>query len=167
MALPINIEDLLGRNVVESNRIEYKSGWNPDSIYRTICAFANDFEDTVGNGVGNNSNVSEGTDGADDVTVKGRNVTVNVTEDVTDVTENVTENSADVTENVTEISSADKRRKELIQIMRKAPKITTDSIANMLSVSRMTVSRDINYLTSKGKLSREGGDKFGIWIVKD
>ena len=21
------------------------SGWNPDSIYRTICAFANDFED--------------------------------------------------------------------------------------------------------------------------
>jgi predicted HTH transcriptional regulator len=87
MALPINIEDLLGRNVVESNRIEYKSGWNPDSIYRTICAFANDFEDTVGNGVGNNSNVSEGTDGADDVTVKGRNVTVNVTEDVTDVTE--------------------------------------------------------------------------------
>jgi DeoR/GlpR family transcriptional regulator of sugar metabolism len=80
---------------------------------------------------------------------------------------NVTENSADVTENVTEISSADKRRKELIQIMRKAPKITTDSIANMLSVSRMTVSRDINYLTSKGKLSREGGDKGGIWIVKD
>jgi ATP-dependent DNA helicase RecG len=48
MALPINIEDLLGRNVVESNRIEYKSGWNPDSIYRTICAFANDFEDTCG-----------------------------------------------------------------------------------------------------------------------
>jgi DeoR/GlpR family transcriptional regulator of sugar metabolism len=37
----------------------------------------------------------------------------------------------------------------------------------MLSVSRMTVSRDINYLTSNGKLSREGGDKGGIWIVKE
>lgn len=45
MAIPINIEKLLGDNTVENNRIELKGGWNPDSIYRTICAFANDFED--------------------------------------------------------------------------------------------------------------------------
>jgi len=45
MAIPINIEKLLGGNTVENNHIELKSGWNPDSIYRTICAFANDFED--------------------------------------------------------------------------------------------------------------------------
>lgn len=45
MAIPINIEKLLGGNTVENNRIELKGGWNPDSIYRTICAFANDFED--------------------------------------------------------------------------------------------------------------------------
>lgn len=48
MALPINIEDLLGGLVVEGNRVEYKQGWNPDPIYRTICAFANDFDDTCG-----------------------------------------------------------------------------------------------------------------------
>ena len=48
MALPINIEDLLGGLIVESDRVEYKKGWNPDSIYRTICAFANDFEDNCG-----------------------------------------------------------------------------------------------------------------------
>ena len=48
MALPINIETLLGGRVVESNRVEYKTGWNPDAIYRTICAFANDFDDTCG-----------------------------------------------------------------------------------------------------------------------
>jgi ATP-dependent DNA helicase RecG len=48
MVLPINIDVLLGNSVVESNRIEYKAGWNPDSIYRTICAFANDFDDTCG-----------------------------------------------------------------------------------------------------------------------
>lgn len=46
MALPINIEYLIGGTVVESARLELKRGWNPDSIYRTICAFANDFEDT-------------------------------------------------------------------------------------------------------------------------
>lgn len=39
MALPINIEDLLNKRKVESNRIEFKSGWNPDKIYHTICAF--------------------------------------------------------------------------------------------------------------------------------
>ena len=49
MALPINIEDLLKKQKIESNRIEFKSGWNPDSIYHSICAFANDF-DNIGGG---------------------------------------------------------------------------------------------------------------------
>ncbi|MDE6755243.1 MAG: ATP-binding protein [Muribaculaceae bacterium] len=41
MALPINVEDLLRQRTVESNRIELRQGWNPDRIYRSICAFAN------------------------------------------------------------------------------------------------------------------------------
>lgn len=49
MALPINIEDLLNKRKVESNRIEFKSGWNPISIYHSICAFANDY-DNIGGG---------------------------------------------------------------------------------------------------------------------
>lgn len=49
MALPINIEDLLNKNKVESDRIEFKKGWNPVSIYRSICAFANDI-DNIGGG---------------------------------------------------------------------------------------------------------------------
>ena len=48
MKLPINIEELLGGRAVEGDRIEYKTGWNPDAIYRSICAFANDFDDTGG-----------------------------------------------------------------------------------------------------------------------
>lgn len=39
MALPINIEDLLSKRKVESNRIELKKGWNPTDIYHSICAF--------------------------------------------------------------------------------------------------------------------------------
>ncbi len=46
--LPINIRDLLERKTVEGERIEYKAGWNPDSIIRTLCAFANDFENIGG-----------------------------------------------------------------------------------------------------------------------
>ena len=49
MALPINVEDLLRQRKVESNRIEFKKVWNPDRIYRSICAFANDF-DNIGGG---------------------------------------------------------------------------------------------------------------------
>ena len=49
MALPINIEDLLRKQKIEGNRVEFKAGWNPDSIYHSICAFANDF-DNIGGG---------------------------------------------------------------------------------------------------------------------
>lgn len=48
MALPINVEDLLNKQKVESNRIEFKEGWNPISIYRSICAFANDIDNLGG-----------------------------------------------------------------------------------------------------------------------
>lgn len=45
----LNIEDLLRKQKIESNRIEFKKGWNPDTIYHSICAFANDF-DNIGGG---------------------------------------------------------------------------------------------------------------------
>ena len=48
MALAINIEDLLNKQKIESNRIEFKNGWNPASIYHSVCAFANDFDDLGG-----------------------------------------------------------------------------------------------------------------------
>ena len=46
--LPINLTDLLRQRTVEGERIEYKAGWNPDAIVRTLCAFANDFENLGG-----------------------------------------------------------------------------------------------------------------------
>lgn len=41
--LPINIHDLILQRTIESERIEYKTDWNPESVMHTICAFANDF----------------------------------------------------------------------------------------------------------------------------
>jgi len=46
--LPTNLKDLLHQRKVEGERIEYKTGWNPDPIMRTLCAFANDFENLGG-----------------------------------------------------------------------------------------------------------------------
>jgi len=48
MPLPINISELLKGRIIEHDRIEFKEGWNPDAIYRSICAFANDIENIGG-----------------------------------------------------------------------------------------------------------------------
>ena len=37
MAHAINIKKLLNRRKIESNRIEFKKGWNPGSIYHNMC----------------------------------------------------------------------------------------------------------------------------------
>ena len=48
MTLPVNISNLLSGKSVESERIEYKEGWNPPAIYRSVCALANDFSNIGG-----------------------------------------------------------------------------------------------------------------------
>ena len=47
-ALSINIDHLLQRRTIESERVEYKAGWNPESVLHTIGAFANDFHNLGG-----------------------------------------------------------------------------------------------------------------------
>ena len=36
MALPINIEELLSGRVVETERLEFKEGWNPLAVLHTM-----------------------------------------------------------------------------------------------------------------------------------
>lgn len=48
MPLPINLNQLLNGQVVEWERLEFKTGWNPESILHSICAFANDLHNWGG-----------------------------------------------------------------------------------------------------------------------
>ncbi len=48
MALPININELINGSTVEWERIEFKKGWNPEQVLKTITAFANDFNNWGG-----------------------------------------------------------------------------------------------------------------------
>ena len=48
VALPINIDSLLRWRTIESERVEYKAGWNPESVLHTLGAFANDFHNLGG-----------------------------------------------------------------------------------------------------------------------
>src|SRR5581483_6464715 len=45
---PVRFADLLGGRKIESDRLEFKEGWNPAAIFRTVCAFANDFHNYGG-----------------------------------------------------------------------------------------------------------------------
>ncbi len=46
--LPINLNSLLHHRTIESERVEYKAGWNPEAVLHSICAFANDFHNLGG-----------------------------------------------------------------------------------------------------------------------
>ena len=40
MSILINIDDLLSGSIVEGTLMEFKKGWNPGTIMRSVCAFA-------------------------------------------------------------------------------------------------------------------------------
>lgn len=48
MALAININELINGQVIEWERLEFKRGWNPEDVIRTLCAFANDINNWGG-----------------------------------------------------------------------------------------------------------------------
>ena len=48
MSLPFKIDYLLTSGRVESERLEFKTGWNPLKVMHTLCAFANDFHNLGG-----------------------------------------------------------------------------------------------------------------------
>jgi len=48
MHLPVNIETILNGKTVESERLEFKKGWNPEAVLHSLCAFANDFHNLGG-----------------------------------------------------------------------------------------------------------------------
>lgn len=48
MSIPITIDSLMERDIVEWARIEFKEGWNPDTTLKTISAFANDIDNWGG-----------------------------------------------------------------------------------------------------------------------
>src|SRR3989344_3462689 len=48
MSLAINIDSLIKTRSIESERLEFKKGWNPEAVIHSICAFANDMNNWGG-----------------------------------------------------------------------------------------------------------------------
>ncbi|MDR3246402.1 MAG: putative DNA binding domain-containing protein [Prevotellaceae bacterium] len=95
-----------------------------------------------------------------EVTENGERVTEKVTDDVTDVTDNVTEGVANVTDNVT-----DNRNNQILELVTENNRISLTQLAKRLSVTKMTIIRDINKLKVQKQLQREGSAKGGYWKI--
>ena len=157
MRLPINIEELLGGRAVEGDRIEYKTGWNPDAIYRSVCAFANgspratietDEERTYFLiDIPCHPEFMKETLSVELIGVKGGVKEPNVTKDVT---KELTERQSFILEMITEDSF-----------------VTIPEMSLKTGVATRTIKRDIENLQSSGILTRKGGRKDGEWIVTE
>ena len=74
--------------------------------------------------------------------------------------------SANVTQNVTE-NVTENRATTILHLIKENPHISTLELARQLSVTRMTIHRDLERLKSAGLLFRIGPDKGGYWQVKE
>ena len=74
---------------------------------------------------------------------------------VTDVTEKVT----DVTEKVTGIEA------KILELISNDPTITTSKLANMLSVTRKTISTHMKTMKKNNVIERIGSDRKGYWKI--
>ncbi len=70
--------------------------------------------------------------------------------------------SDNVTDNVT-----DKRISQLVELITLNSKISTNRLAKILGVSRMTILRDIDSLKNKNLINRVGTSKGGYWQINN
>ena len=89
------------------------------------------------------------------MTVNDERVDVNVTEKV-DATENVTENVTDASQ---------KTSQKIIDLIKEDPYISTSKMAEIISVDRRNIARNIKKLQEQGVVRRVGPDKGGFWEV--
>jgi len=102
-----------------------------------------------------------------DVTDNVTDVTDNVTDNVTDVTDNVTDNVTDVTDNVTDnvTDVTESRKNQIIKMIQENNRISLAQLAKKMSVTKMTIIRDMDAMKEKGIIRREGDTKSGQWKI--
>lgn len=76
-------------------------------------------------------------------------------------------NISNVGDNVGDMSETklNERQYRIINLIRQTPSITAKQMSEILSVSSRTVERDIAILKKYKKLTRDGDDNDGVWVV--
>lgn len=84
---------------------------------------------------------------------------------VPDKAEDVPDNVPDEADGVPNRLKGDSRRAMILRLIEINPKITTDELAEVLRVSRKTVTRDLTSLARDRRVVREGGAFGGKWVI--
>ncbi len=92
---------------------------------------------------------------AEKVAVNDERVNVNVTEKV-----NATENVTDASQ-----KTSQKTSQKIIDLIKEDPYISTTKMAEIISVDRRNIARNIKKLQEQGAVRRVGPDKGGFWEV--
>ena len=157
MILPINIEELLGGRAVEGDRIEYKTGWNPDAIYRSVCAFAN------GSPRATIETDEERTYFLIDIPCHPyftkKEIEINTNGVKEDAESGV---KGGVKGGVKELSEI---QEIIVKEMLFDPSITTSEMAQKTGIKFRTLQRHISQLQAMGIVVRKDGRKDGYWEV--
>lgn len=67
--------------------------------------------------------------------------------------------------NTKEVKSSQKSSQKILELVSRNPKITTTELAEILSISRRAIAKQISNLKEGNKLRRIGPDKGGHWEV--
>ena len=157
MRLPINIEELLGGRAVEGDRIEYKTGWNPDAIYRSVCAFAN------GSPRATIETDEERTYFLIDIPCHPYFAKKEIEINTSGVKENAESGvKSGVKGGVKELSDI---QEVIVKEMLFDPSITTSEMAQKTGIKFRTLQRHISQLQAMGVVVRKDGRKKGYWEV--
>ncbi len=176
MALPINVEDLLIQRKVESNRIEFKKGWNPDKIYRSVCAFANDF-DNIGGGyilVGVEEENGATFDTDEDrlsflVRIPCHKGEEGFSETLLAETPNGKEISTEALRNDKEVQQRNLSALQIkiLDTIKSVPDITFNTLADSVNITVSALRHQRKQMEQKGVfLCRKGATKKGTWEIK-
>jgi len=173
--LSINLEDLLRQRKVEGDRVEYKRGWNPDPITRTLCAFANDFENLGGDFLkeldlteGRSTGISKilkvmrenGSPAPEFDTDNDRSyflIRLPVYEDAVVVETPVK----------TLVKTPVKTPDRILHVLSENPRMTLAEVAEVIGKSVSAVERASSQLVKAGHLKHIGPQKGGHWVVKE
>ena len=167
MALAINIEDLLNKQKIESSRIEFKKGWNPASIYHSVCPFfLKELDLTEGRSTGvptiQAKLAENGSPRAIFETTDDR-LTFLVTIPVHDGC-----NESSVINRLGSEKSSERKKKSserILDLIKNKPTISAVEIAMEIDMSARGVEKQIRKLREEGVIKRIGADFGGYWEI--
>jgi ATP-dependent DNA helicase RecG len=166
---------LLRQRKVEGDRIEYKKGWNPDPITRTLCACANDFENlgdflkeldlTEGRSTGISKILKvmkeNGSPRPEFETDDDRSYFL-IRLPAHSKAESGESAHADTKEKTSE-----KMSEKILTEIRNNRNVTIAELSELVGVTTRSVERNLKKLQESGLLERIGPAKGGHWVVRE